>query len=145
MFSIFFASKKDLIYFSVVWFAIILILSSIIINFSLSVFNLLWGFIGSLTLGLLVWIWFGTGYRIEDETINIENGPFKSKVSINEINMISKRRNLLATPALSLDRLVLQCGKYNEILLSPKNEKEFINLLLIKNPRIKLDETITKS
>ncbi|WP_438313148.1 PH domain-containing protein [Sporosarcina sp. FA9] len=96
-----------------------------------------------MAVGLLVWMWFGTGYRIGNVTIKIENGPFRSKVTINEIKKISKRRSLLATPALSVGRLVLQCGKYNEILLSPKNENKFIELLLTKNPQIKIDEKIS--
>ena len=145
MIKIFFTSKKDIIYFLAVWGTIILVFLSIIFNFSLTVFNLFWGLIGLIAIGLLIWIWFGTGYRIENETIKIQNGPFKWKISIKEINSISKRKSLLATPALSVDRLVLQYGKYGDMLLSPKNECEFIELLLTKNSQIKLDEKISKT
>ncbi len=139
---IYFTSKKDFIYFLAVWGTIVLIFLSITLDFSVTVFHFLWGVIGLLTIGFLIWIWFGTGYRIENKTINIQNGPFKWKVTIEEINSISKRKSLLATPALSVDRLVLQHGKYNDMLLSPKNECEFIKLLLAKNPHIQLEKDI---
>ena len=116
---------------------------SIILNFSLTLFNLFWVLIGLIAIGFLIWVWFGTGYRIENETIKIKNGPFKWMVNIQDINSISKRKSLLATPSLSVDRLVLHYGKYGEMLLSPKGESEFIELLLTKNPQIKLDETIS--
>ena len=87
-----------------------------------------------------MWIWFGTNYRIKEETIKIKNGPFKWSVKIQDIEKISKRRSLLATPALSVDRLVLHYGKYGEMSISPKAESEFIELLLTKNPLIKISE-----
>lgn len=140
MIKIFYTSKKDVLYFLAVWGTVVIVLLSIIFSFSLTVFSLFWGFIGLISIVFLLWIWFGTGYRIEDEKIQIKNGPFKWRVKIQDINSISKRKSLLATPALSVERLVLQYGKYNEMLLSPKNEKEFVELLLAKNPQIKLVE-----
>ncbi len=141
MIIIFFASKKDSLYSLAVWGTIVILFFSIILNFSLTLFNFFWGLIGLIAIGFLIWIWFGTGYRIENETIKIKNGPFKWMVHIQDINSISKRKSLLATPSLSVDRLVLHYGKYGEMLLSPKAESEFIELLLTKNPQIKLDET----
>ena len=116
---------------------------SIILNFSVTLFNIFWGLLSLLVIGFLIWIWFATGYRIENETIRINNGPFKRQVNIKDINRISKRSNLLATHSLSIDRLVLHYGKYGEMLLSPKDESEFIELLLTKNPQIKVNVKIT--
>ena len=143
MITIFFASKRDSFYSIAVWGTIVILFLSIILNFSLALFNLFWGLIGLVAIGFLVWIWFGTSYRIESETIKIKNGPFKWMVKIQDINSISKRRSLLATPSLSVDRLVLHYDKYGEMLLSPKDESEFIELLLTKNTQIKLSEKIS--
>ena len=143
MITIFFASKRDSFYSIAVWGTIVILFLSIILNFSLALFNLFWGLIGLVAIGFLVWIWFGTSYRIENETIKIKNGPFKWMVKIQDINSISKRRSLLATPSLSVDRLVLHYDKYGEMLLSPKDESEFIELLLTKNTQIKLSEKIS--
>lgn len=138
-----FPSKRDRFYSIAVWGTIVILLLSIILNFSFAIFNLIWGLIGLVAIGFLIWIWFGTSYGIENETIIIKNGPFKSMVKIQDINSISKRRTLLATPSLSIDRLVLHYGKYGEMLLSPKDESEFIELLLIKNPQIKLKDKVS--
>lgn len=145
MITIFFASKRDSFYSIAVWGTIVILFLSIILNFSLALFNLFWGLIGLVAIGFLVWIWFGTSYRIESETIKIKNGPFKWMVKIQDINSISKRRSLLATPSLSVDRLVLHYDKYGEMLLSPKDESEFIELLLTKNTQIKLSEKISET
>ncbi|MHA6260570.1 PH domain-containing protein [Sporosarcina sp. CAU 1771] len=140
MVTIFFASKRDSFYFIAVWGTILILLISILLTFSFTFFNLLWGLLSLLAIGFLIWIWFGTGYQIENETIQIKNGSFKWIVKIHDINRISKRRSLLATPSLSMDRLVVHYGTYGEMLLSPKDEAEFIDLLLTKNPQIELNE-----
>ncbi|WP_405097096.1 PH domain-containing protein [Oceanobacillus sp. FSL H7-0719] len=143
MSTIFFSSKKDSLYSLAIWGTIAILFFSIILNFSLSIFNIIWILIGVITIGFLIWVWFGTGYRIENEVIKIQNGPFKWKVSIQDINSISKRKSILATPALSVERLVLHYGRYGEMQLSPKAKSEFIELLLTKNPQIKLDDTLS--
>jgi len=43
-----------------------------------------------------------------------------------------------------MNRIILRYGTYGEILISPKNEAEFIDLLLTKNPQIKLDGQLSK-
>jgi hypothetical protein len=139
---IFFSSKKDILYSLAVWGTAVIVLLFVILDFSLTIFGLFWVFIGLLSIGFLMWIWFGTGYQIENDTIKIQNGPFKYKINIVEINRISKRKSVLATPALSVDRLALHYGKYGEMLISPKNEMEFTEILLTKNPQIKVDEKI---
>ncbi|MDY0395652.1 PH domain-containing protein [Virgibacillus halophilus] len=107
-------------------------------SFSLTAFGVIVGIIGLMAIGFLLWIWFGTGYRIENKVIKIKNGPFRWEIAIQDINSIGKTKSLMATPALSVDRLALRYGKYGEMLLSPKNEKVFIEMLLAKNPQIKL-------
>lgn len=142
---ILFASKKDTFYSLIVWGTVIFAFLVIILSFSLNIIAVLSSVLGLLGIVLLFWLWFGTNYRVEKEHIQIKYGPFKKKVTIQDINSISKRKSILATPALSIDRLVLKYGKYDEMLLSPKNEKKFIELLITKNPRIKLDKRISKT
>jgi len=91
-------------------------------------------------IGLLIWVWFGTNYRIENEFIQIKYGPFNERIAIQDITNISKKKSILITPALAMDRIVLRYGKYGELLISPKNEDEFIDLLLTKNPAIRIDK-----
>lgn len=41
--------------------------------------------VGVLTISLLLWLWFGTSYKIEEELLKIKSGPFRSTVKIDEI------------------------------------------------------------
>ncbi|WP_139343293.1 PH domain-containing protein [Virgibacillus siamensis] len=137
---IFFTSKKDATYSLIFWGTVVFVFFSILLSFSLTVPGIIIGIIGLMAIGFMLWIWFGTGYRIENHVIKIKNGPFRSEIAIQDINSIGKTKSLMATPALSVERLTLRYGKYSEMLLSPKNEKEFVELLLAKNPQIKLIE-----
>lgn len=58
------------------------------------------------------------------------------KVEIQSIRKIYKTRNPLSSPALSLDRIAIVYNKFDEVLISPKNKKEFIDELLKINPAI---------
>lgn len=41
-------------------------------------------------------------------------------------------------PAISLDRIEIRCGKFNSVIISPKQKVEFINHLKSINPNIEL-------
>lgn len=96
--------------------------------------------IGALILTLLLWIWFGTGYKIEGKFLKVRYGPFKSKINIKEIKIIRRTKNPFTAPALSVDRLEILFNKYDVINISPKNEGELIHRLLAINPHIHLDD-----
>ena len=96
--------------------------------------------IAVLILTLLLWIWFGTGYKVEGEFLKIRYGPFKSKIKIKEIKKIRRTKNPFIAPALSVDRLEVLFSKYDVINISPKSESELIHSLLTINPKIQLDD-----
>jgi Bacterial PH domain len=88
---------------------------------------------------LLAWIWFGTGYKIENSKLEIQSGPYKKTINIDEINKVRNTKNPFTAPALSMDKIEISYGKYEFITISPKNKEEFIRQLLKENPRIQLD------
>ncbi|WP_251514386.1 PH domain-containing protein [Oceanobacillus luteolus] len=135
---IYFGSIKDTIYFFAVWGTIAVVLFGTIID-GLYPAGIL---IGGTTLILLFWMWFGTGYVIQQETLIVKFGPFKKKINIEGIKRISKEKNVWAAPALAADRLRIHYGLYEEISISPKNKEEFVKLLLEKNKKIELDEEL---
>lgn len=139
---IFFASKKDALYSFVIWGSIFLILIAILpLTGTLSVPNVIGRLLGLTMVVLLIWVWFNTGYRIENESITIQSGPFKQRINVQEITKISKKKSVWSAAALSTDRLVIKYGKYNwEVLVSPKKENEFIQLLVTMNSKIQLDK-----
>lgn len=90
----YFVTKKDVTYFFVIWGAIAI--SSLIviipIIYATSIFHLLWVLLGLLIIAFFIWLWFGTGYKVENDTIKIEHGPLKETVKIRDIKKISKKK-----------------------------------------------------
>jgi hypothetical protein len=58
------------------------------------------------------------------------------KIDIHSIKRIYKTNNPMSSPALSLDRIALVYNKYDEVLISPKLKKQFVDELLKINPSI---------
>lgn len=86
----------------------------------------------------LLWIWFKTGYTIENNSIKIQFGPFKKYIKIDEIHNIRETQNPFTAPALSMNRLEINYGKYEAIQISPKEIRLFVNELQKKNPHIQI-------
>lgn len=92
--------------------------------------------------GLLLWFWFSTGYFIENGIIKIRYGPIRLKVPIKNIQIIKKKKNPLAAPALSIDKIELVSGRFDVISISPKNQEEFLKRILEINDSVKLDSRL---
>ena len=87
---------------------------------------------------LLSSIWFNTRYKIEGNQLQIKYGPIKKSIAIQEIKSIRRTKNPFVAPALSMNRVEINYGKYNTIQVSPKEIEEFVNELQNKNPNIQL-------
>jgi hypothetical protein len=48
------------------------------------------------------------------------------KVEIQKITSVKRTRNPLSSPALSTDRLEIKYGKWDFVLISPKNKERFV-------------------
>ncbi|MBB6454159.1 hypothetical protein HNQ94_002610 [Salirhabdus euzebyi] len=144
-----FPSKKDIWFFLIFWGIILSIILIYIFNsdpvgMQLITYNSVLGYIiAALIIGLLLWIWFGTGYMVEEGFIKVQFGPFRSAVRIEEIKKISKIKSPFTAPALSVDRLEILYGKYKVMNISPKNVNEFIRLLVTENPHIQIDKNLS--
>ena len=130
-----FKSKKDVWLSVLIWGVIILIFFIMITEQNIVVY-----IVGILNNALLLWLWFGTSYRIDDEKLIVRSGPFKSTIDIKTIKKLKATKTLLAGPALSLDRIEIQYKTYDTVIVSPKDKIEFIETLLIKNNSIEVDD-----
>ncbi|KKB35522.1 hypothetical protein QY96_01349 [Bacillus thermotolerans] len=88
---------------------------------------------------VMLWIWFNTGYTIEESVIKINYGPIKKSIDIHEINSIRSARNPFIDPALSMDKIEINYAAFKTIAISPKNQEEFVHQLLRKNPHIRIE------
>lgn len=96
----------------------------------------------------IILVWFGTGYNIEEGHIKIKSGPFRSTIKIEEIKKINTKKVPFAFPfegpALSVNRLEVFHGKYHDVMnISPKNEKDFIKIIVSENPHIQIDKNLS--
>lgn len=89
-------------------------------------------------VAVLVFYSFSTlKYIIQDEFLVIKINFYTfNKIKISEIKSIENSNNLISSPALSIDRLSIKFGKFDEVLVSPKNKEAFTNDLSNVNTEI---------
>ena len=78
------------------------------------------------TVGLPVWLFTTTNYQFRGEELLIRSGPFKWSVPIRQVKTVSDTRNPLSSPALSLDRILIEYGQGKSIMVSPKDRQGFL-------------------
>jgi len=76
--------------------------------------------------GLPLWLMTSTNYTLCNTTLLVRCGPFKWRVPIEQITTITPTSNPLSSPALSLDRLRIDYGRGQSIMISPKDKSQFI-------------------
>lgn len=137
-----FYSKKGPIMTIIIWGLILVLLGSIIfvlingVDDSDSLFCLI---IIMITFVLITWLWVNTYYEItNNEKLKIITGPFKyANIDIKAIKAIESTKNIISSPALSMDRIEIQYNKWHTIIISPKDKVRFIEMLKEINPEIK--------
>ena len=132
-----FQSKKDIWLAVSIWGVIILMFFMMITEQNIVVY-----IVGILNNALLLWLWFGTSYKIDDENLIVKSGPFKSTIDIKSIKKLRATKTLLAGPALSIDRIEIQYKRYDFVIVSPKEKNKFIESLLSKNKSIEVDDKL---
>jgi hypothetical protein len=65
-------------------------------------------------------------WHLGRDVLIVQSGPFKWKVPVAEITGITPTRNPLSSPALSLDRLRINYGDGNSLMVSPEDKEKFI-------------------
>jgi len=121
------------------WFGLILVYPIF-----MSIKNILegeWiGLIGlAVVVGLILVFSKTTRYIIKENQLIIKSTWIvNEKIDISKITKIEKSNSVLSSPALSLDRIRIRYNKFDEVLISPKGKKEFIDELLKFNPTIEI-------
>ena len=90
-----------------------------------------------LVLAFITFLLTSIKYTIENQNLNIKAGfLINQNINIMNIESIKKSKNILSSPAASLDRIEIIENNKNSILISPKNKIEFIEKLKKINPQI---------
>ena len=90
-----------------------------------------------LVLAFITYMLTSIKYTVENQNLNIKAGfLINQNINIMNIESIKKSKNILSSPAASLDRIEIIENNKNSILISPKNKIEFIEELKKINPLI---------
>ena len=115
-----FASKRD------TWLGLVLWGSALIPLAGLAYRREPFPVLALVLYGLFIgWIWYGTYYTITGEHLRVSSGPFRQRVRLAEIRSITPSRDPLASPALSMDRLLIKYGRSGFVLVSPLDSRRF--------------------
>ncbi len=98
--------------------------------------------INLLSLLLLASIALKTEYKIKENFLYWQSGPFFGKIDIKTIRKIQHHDGIFVPtvwkPALSQIGLIITYNKFDDIYISPQNESDFITELLSINPNIEI-------
>lgn len=131
----YFASRKDLLFFCIIW-GIIFFLGWMYFYDVASVTNFI---MSTCLIAFLLWIWFGTGYRIEGSMLKVTFGPFREKIAIHDITAIRRAHHPFTSPSLALRKLEITTSTHDVTYVSPKEEDAFLRALLEVNSEIRVD------
>lgn len=91
------------------------------------------------TLACAAYFFYTTIYTIRGNELYVRSGFFKmAPIDILSISRIRRSNNPLSAPAASLRRLEIRYGKGKFLLVSPKEEAEFIGALQAVQPAIEV-------
>lgn len=137
-----FKSRTDLLHNFIVFGTVIFLVAIIILvcsDFSIGIAEKIWiSFLLLLVSGYMLWIRFGTAYEITDEFLNYKTGPIQGKIKISTIKTLEAGKTLWAgmKPATALNGIIVKYNKYDEIYISPENNKAFAEEILKLNPEV---------
>lgn len=98
--------------------------------------------ITSLVIGLFLWIYFGTYYKIENGYLYHRSGPFFGKMKISSIQKITYHSGwyvpVVYKPSTDIVGVIITYNKFDDIYFSPKDRDKFVEDLLKINLKIEV-------
>jgi hypothetical protein len=138
-----FSSKRDAWLVAVIWFgAAVAVVGGVAQFTSQAPPAIRVGVLVALVAGalLMLWILYGTSYVIRDQDLLVRNGPFRTRVLLAEVDSVRPSRDRTASPANSLDRLLITWSQgRNRVLVSPGAKQEFLRALAQRAPHLRLE------
>ena len=93
-------------------------------------------------VAFIAYLCIDTFYELTaDMKLRVRSGFFFNQVIyVNSIKKIRCTKNTQASPALSADRLQIFYNRYGVLMISPREQQNFINELTKINPRIEITD-----
>ena len=76
-----------------------------------------------------IWLIMSLQYQVDEKKLNITCGPFRWEIELSTIKSVEPSTDMISSPALSLDRLLIVHGNGKVVLVSPKDKEGFISAL----------------
>ena len=89
-----------------------------------------------ISAGLPLWLLRCTDYTFDEVNLHVRCGPFSWRVPLQEIRTVTPTHDPLSSPALSLDRLRIEFGRMESIMVSPKDKGGFLAELRKRVPAV---------
>ena len=99
--------------------------------------SILAAFIAGVGAFLPLWLLTSTRYSLLNGELRIQCGPFRWRIPIAAITGITPTSNPLSSPALSLDRLRIDYGTGDSLMISPRDKTGFIRELEAARRRVR--------
>ncbi|MEZ5417755.1 MAG: PH domain-containing protein [Vicinamibacterales bacterium] len=91
------------------------------------------------TLGGLAFLAATTSYTITGDALVVRCGLSRTVTALSAIQKIRASRTLLASPALSLNRLEVLASPGPSVVISPVQQSRFVHELMARAPQIQLE------
>ncbi|UOQ51667.1 PH domain-containing protein [Hymenobacter cellulosivorans] len=89
--------------------------------------------------GFIAHVLVTTRYTIAGDSLRIESGVlYTATLAIGSIRRIAETNSVFSSPAASFDRLEIAYGRYDTVLISPREKADFIAHLQALNPAIEV-------
>jgi len=75
---------------------------------------------------LAVWVLLATRYTLDVTSLRVRSGPFFWVIPLKEIRAVTRTDDRRSAPALSLRRLRIDYGAGRSIMVSPREEAQFL-------------------
>jgi len=129
-----FKSKVDLWLAAVIWGSVAICFFPVFLEDGLII-----GLAIGISMAIFVLLlWINTKYYIRDEHLVIKGVLKDTLIPIVSITSVNSTRNPSSAPALSMDRLEINYGNFDFVLISPLEKEHFVEELLKINPQIKI-------
>lgn len=86
-------------------------------------------FIFAIGIVLPTWLVNSTYYLVDDSALLVRSGPLTWRIALSDIQSVSATKNPLSSPALSLDRLRIDYGRMQSVMVSPADKQAFLDAI----------------
>ena len=133
-----FKSRKEPLFTAIIWSFVLCIGCFLYVNVQAMTEIKMPLFILPILIILVLWVYYGTSYKIIKSVFYYKTGPKRGRILIEEIKSIHKNKTVWAglRPATARNGLLITYSHTKEIYISPKNSTHFIEVLLKINPEI---------